>query len=71
MATMQYKTNEHLLNIIGRHIKVKIYRGTKEVGGTCVKLTADNGKILWVDLGALLEDKNPNIDYANNLYYGN
>ena len=47
-------------------MKAKIYRGTKEIGGTCVELTADNGKILWVDLGAPLDDKNPNIDYANN-----
>ena len=47
-------------------MKVKIYRGTKEIGGTCVELTADNGKILWVDLGAPLDDKKPNIDYANN-----
>ncbi len=47
-------------------MKAKIYRGTKEIGGTCVELKADNGKILWVDLGAPLDDKNPNIDYANN-----
>lgn len=47
-------------------MKAKIYRGTKEIGGTCVELTADNGKILWVDLGAPLDDKNPNIDYADN-----
>ena len=47
-------------------MKAKIYRGTKEIGGTCVELTADNGKILWVDLGAPLDDKNPNINYANN-----
>lgn len=47
-------------------MKAKIYRGTKEIGGTCIELTADNGKILWVDLGAPLDDKNPNIDYANN-----
>jgi ribonuclease J len=47
-------------------MKAKIYRGTKEIGGTCVELTADNGKILWIDLGAPLDDKNPNIDYANN-----
>jgi ribonuclease J len=47
-------------------MKVKIYRGTKEIGGTCVELTSDNGKILWVDLGAPLDDKNPNIDYASN-----
>ena len=47
-------------------MRAKIYRGTKEIGGTCVELTADNGKILWVDLGAPLDDKNPNIDYASN-----
>ena len=47
-------------------MKIKIYRGTKEIGGTCVELTANNGKILWIDLGAPLDDKNPNIDYANN-----
>jgi len=47
-------------------MKAIIYRGTKEIGGTCVELTADNGKILWVDLGSPLDDKNPNIDYANN-----
>jgi len=47
-------------------MKAKIYRGTKEIGGTCVELKADNGKILWVDLGAPLDDKNTNIDYANN-----
>jgi ribonuclease J len=47
-------------------MKAKIYRGTKEIGGTCVELTADNGKILWVDLGAPLDDKNPNIEYTNN-----
>lgn len=47
-------------------MKVKIYRGTKEIGGTCVEITADNGKILWIDLGSPLEDKNPNIDYIKN-----
>lgn len=47
-------------------MKAKIYRGTKEIGGTCVELTANNGKILWIDLGAPLDNKNPNIDYANN-----
>lgn len=47
-------------------MKVILYRGTKEIGGTCVEITADNGKILWVDLGAPLDDKNPNIDYALN-----
>ncbi|MDP2947069.1 MAG: MBL fold metallo-hydrolase [Nanoarchaeota archaeon] len=47
-------------------MKAKIYRGTKEIGGTCIELTADNGKILWIDLGTPLDDKNPNIDYAKN-----
>jgi ribonuclease J len=47
-------------------MKVKIYRGTKEIGGTCVELTADNGKVLWVDLGAPLDNTNPNVDYAQN-----
>lgn len=47
-------------------MKAKIYRGTKEIGGTCIELTADNGKILWIDLGSPLDDKNPNVDYAKN-----
>jgi ribonuclease J len=47
-------------------MKVKIYRGTKEIGGTCVELTADNGKILWIDLGAPLSTTNPDISYRNN-----
>lgn len=47
-------------------MKARIYRGTKEIGGTCVELTADNGKILWIDLGAPLDDKNPNVKYVNN-----
>lgn len=47
-------------------MKAKIYRGTKEIGGTCVELTADNGKILWIDLGAPLDTTNPNVDYADN-----
>jgi len=47
-------------------MKIKIYRGTKEIGGTCIELTADNGKILWIDLGSPLDNKNPNIDYAKN-----
>jgi ribonuclease J len=47
-------------------MKAKIYRGTKEIGGTCVELTADNGKILWIDLGAPLDEKNPNVDYVKN-----
>lgn len=45
-------------------MKIKIYRGTNEIGGTCVELTADNGKVLWVDLGAPLDSTNPNVDYA-------
>ena len=47
-------------------MKIRIYRGTKEIGGTCIELTSDNGKILWIDLGAPLDDKNPDIDYAQN-----
>jgi len=47
-------------------MKAKIYRGTKEIGGTCVELIADNGKILWIDLGKPLDDNNQNIDYAYN-----
>ena len=47
-------------------MKAKIYRGAKEIGGTCLELTANNGKILWVDLGAPLDKKNPNVDYAKN-----
>jgi len=49
-------------------MKVKIYRGAKEIGGTCVELTADNGKVLWVDLGAPLDNTNPNVDYAQNKF---
>jgi ribonuclease J len=47
-------------------MKAKIYRGTKEIGGTCIEITADSGKILWLDLGLPLDDKNPNVDYAKN-----
>lgn len=47
-------------------MKVKIYRGTKEIGGTCVEITAENGKTLWIDLGAPLDTKNPNTSYRNN-----
>ena len=49
-------------------MKVKIYRGTREIGGTCVELTADNGKVLWVDLGVPLDSTNPAIDYAQNKF---
>lgn len=47
-------------------MKAKIYRGTKEIGGTCIELTASNGKILWIDLGTPLDTKNPNVDYTKN-----
>jgi len=47
-------------------MKIRIYRGTKEIGGTCVELTADNGKILWIDLGAPLSNKNIDTSYRNN-----
>ena len=47
-------------------MKVKIYRGTKEIGGSCIELTADNGTILWVEVGAPLDDTNPDISYALN-----
>jgi ribonuclease J len=47
-------------------MKIKIYRGTKEIGGNCIELTANNGKVLWIDLGAPLDTKNPDISYAKN-----
>ncbi len=47
-------------------MKAKIYRGTKEIGGTCVELIADNGKILWIDIGAPLDTLNPNVGYVKN-----
>ena len=47
-------------------MKIKIYRGTKEIGGTCIQLTADNGKILWIDLGSPLDESNTNVDYIKN-----
>ncbi len=47
-------------------MKVKIYRGTKEIGGTCVELTADNGKILWIDLGSPLDSNNLDVSYVQN-----
>jgi ribonuclease J len=47
-------------------MKIKIYRGTKEIGGTCVELTANNGKVLWVDLGAPLDKTNPDTSYSTN-----
>ncbi len=47
-------------------MKIKAYRGTKEIGGTCIEITADNGKKIWVDLGAPLSKENPDIEYAKN-----
>lgn len=46
-------------------MKVKIHRGTKEIGGTCVEIIANNGKVLWVDLGAPLDGSNPDVNYAS------
>ncbi len=45
-------------------MKVKIYRGTHEIGGTCIEITADNGKRLWVDIGQPLSEENPDTGYA-------
>lgn len=42
-----------------------IHRGAKEIGGTCIELTARNGKVLWVDLGAPLDNNNPDTSYTN------
>jgi ribonuclease J len=47
-------------------MKAKVYRGTKEIGGTCVELIADNGLILWIDLGSPLDTANHDVAYANN-----
>ncbi|MEI7948398.1 MAG: MBL fold metallo-hydrolase [bacterium] len=47
-------------------MKIKIYRGTKEIGGTCVELMAANGKVLWIDLGAPLSLENPDVSYQTN-----
>ncbi len=47
-------------------MKIKIYRGTNEIGGTCIELTANNGKILWIDLGAPLNLSNPDTSYTAN-----
>ena len=46
-------------------MRVIIHRGTKEIGGTCIELVADNGKIIWIDLGIPLDNKNSNIDYVS------
>jgi len=47
-------------------MKAKVYRGTKEIGGTCIELMAENGKILWIDLGSPLDTVNHDVGYANN-----
>lgn len=47
-------------------MKIKIYRGTKEIGGNCVEITADNGKVLWIDIGAPLSTVNPDVSYSTN-----
>lgn len=47
-------------------MKVKIHRGTKEIGGNCIQVTAENGKILWIDIGAPLSNENPDVSYAGN-----
>lgn len=47
-------------------MKIKVYRGTKEIGGTCIEITADNGKKIWIDLGSPLSNDNPDIEYAKN-----
>lgn len=47
-------------------MKIKIYRGTNEVGGTCVEIVADNNKVLWIDLGLPLDESNPDISYRHN-----
>ena len=47
-------------------MKIKVYRGTQEIGGTCVQIIADNGKILWIDIGLPLSKENANTDYVEN-----
>jgi ribonuclease J len=47
-------------------MKIKIYRGTKEIGGTCVELIANNGQVLWIDLGAPLDKTNLDTSYSSN-----
>lgn len=47
-------------------MKIKIYRGTKEIGGNCIELTANNGKVLWLDIGAPLNLDNPDVSYSTN-----
>lgn len=47
-------------------MKVKIYRGTHEIGGNCIELTANNGKVLWLDIGEPLSMTKPDISYTGN-----
>jgi Cft2 family RNA processing exonuclease len=44
---------------------IKIFRGTKEVGGTCIEVKAANGKTLWIDLGLPLSTADSNVGYAH------
>lgn len=48
-------------------MKTKIHRGTHEIGGTCIEITANNGKTLLVDFGSPLNKENPDIEYAKNI----
>ena len=41
---------------------IKIYKGTQNIGGTCVEVKANNGKVLWIDIGMPLE-KDSDINY--------
>ena len=45
-------------------MKAKLYRGANEIGGTCLQLTASNGKVLWVDCGAPLDPSDKNVEYS-------
>jgi len=45
---------------------LKIHRGTHEIGGNCIEITANNGKVLWLDLGAPLSTVNPDTSYSSN-----
>lgn len=47
-------------------MKATVYRGTKEIGGTCIELKANNGKVLWIDIGTPLNKSDINIGYINN-----
>lgn len=47
-------------------MKIKVYKGTHEIGGTCIEIKAGNGKTLWIDLGLPLSNASSNVDYAHN-----